>query len=241
MRFGKIGCARMMKKWTTRNYVQDGLVAMWDGIEIPSSNGWVDIIDGNTFQATSGTITFADNGLVTFPGLILSCPQISQRLYNALNSTQLTIELVSDKQSMTGGGELGFLALSSSSPTQHAALSVYNRSVTGDYDWGVWYRNESSISGGVQRLGRKYLAYTVSGEARTLYLSDELGSLVSTSKTSRLNSYSISGLALGETMNKNWAKLFIGHLYRIAFYSRFLTADEIAANYKIDKIRFNLP
>jgi len=41
--------------------------------------------------------------------------------------------------------------------------------------------------------------------------------------------------------NNNATHAFRGKIYCVRLYSRALTADEIAANYAIDKIRFNLP
>ena len=46
------------------------------------------------------------------------------------------------------------------------------------------------------------------------------------------------GLAIGGGYN---SKQFFGEIFNIRIYSRVLTADEIAANYAIDKARFNLP
>lgn len=240
-RFGKIGCRPLVKSWTARDYVQDGLVAAWDGIEIPYSNGWEDIVGGNVFQADSGTIEFDSNGLATYPGLVLSCLSLSQNLHAALISSQLTIEIVCNKENNNNGGGFGYLPLSSSDPTSYVRLSILSRK-PGSYDWGVWYRESMSRTVGTPFTGKKYFSFRYSNGNRKLSASTETGNLVSTTVFNEAASgLTLDGLMMGAEINSNWKDLFNGYMYRIYVYSRSLTDDEIAHNYDVDRTRFNLP
>lgn len=74
-----------------------------------------------------------------------------------------------------------------------------------------------------------------SGGNLTQYYNTEVGQL-----TDRTSSWTNVGVSIGYAYSDQ-PYGYVGEICRVGLHSRALTADEIAANYALDKARFNLP
>ena len=222
-------------------YVQTGLVAMWDGIENAgwgthdgSATSWTDLIGsvpmanssfgtdyaiptGNTMSA-SNLYPFKITGDFTLHGCLVNAPRAWY------NSTEFGIG--------TGAGlENGF------------ALSARDGAI--NYD--VCYRK--SYSGTVEckvttgtSAGQAYscdIVFDYAAKSYAVYVNGvQAGTATLPEGAWNLDNVNCS-IGYGIFNNFNGMGGFKTH--NILYYSRALTAAEIAANYAIDKQRFNLP
>jgi hypothetical protein len=205
---------------TARDYVQDGLVAMWDGIENAgwgvheaTSRTWVDLTGNNHDMSLDSSVTIGDDTVVfgasdqtgTFADVLLDSVVSVEFVYstnvvrvlyaisfNSSGSQKFVAWRQAGKHLFFGNGAKNFLT----EPTLHQSYHY-------DYSTTLLY------------VGGRELSSTGTG-----------GSF--NAKPAGINTY-----GGGYAMNGSFSSLRI--------YSRALTADEIAANYAIDKARFNLP
>lgn len=209
---------------SAKSYVQDGLIAMWDGIENAgwgthdsSATTWADLISGETVNLSSG-IEFGDDCARTtsdFSGVRWAtmtdrnCQHMTA-VFKTLNTGIQFVVLRMLVRSCIGASELSFgIGLRQSIPATNV---VGNRfSLSANYAATSSSTADSAYVNGIENTKRSAVNYS--------------------SPTS-------SGLAIGGGYN-NFP--FIGEIYNIRLYSRALTASEIAQNYAIDKARFNLP
>lgn len=232
------------RRKTARDYVQNGLVAMWDGIENAgwgvhnaSATTWKDLIGSRDASVVNGG-GFDGNSLTN--SSTANTPAWFSSSLSAANCR--TVEAVILPQSIAAGRQ----GVVCASGTAMAAADKTGSSHEGLYGVVV-------ASGGlVVYFGNSYVYEIPFGKAvactycyanKAAYLDG--AAAVATSATSyvtysfgnRSRVPSIGGFAPNASSNN----VFTGHIYRIAYYSRTLTAAEIAANYAIDKVRFNLP
>ena len=218
---------------TAKDYVQDGLVTMWDGIENAGwgvhdavATSWVDLINGiksNVLECG----TFNTNAFV------VSTPKtVSLDSVDFYDFTDITIELIlSDSFGRTSN-------------------DVY---LEGDNNnKGISF--QSNVSAFHSRFGcnvNLYFQYFISTSTTVPIGGDfRAYAAVTSSATSRETWWYCNGKSI-----YNYARIkqpfhtigigkrtsCCGEFHRIAIYSRALTAAEIAHNYSLDKKRFNLP
>ena len=223
-------------KLTARDYVQDGLIAMWDGIEnagagVHDANAttWVDLIGGIELSILAGG-TWGDSYLET-DGANLAVQQSSNSLSSVfadMKHFQTAFSVDDAVQSM-----------------ESKALIHYRESLqNGKLRCGV-----SRITGRTCMGVNQTIDVTATDETRSYACSSYPnagtvdGVWVDGQPVSMLGTYSVgeygSGLSIGG--NNNGSVKCAGRVYCLRIYSRSLTDQEIAANYAIDKERFNLP
>lgn len=209
---------------TARDYMQDGLIAMWDGIENagcgvhdPNATTWTEVIGGKTFDLSSG-IEFGDDCARTtsdFSGVrwALTPDKEFQHLTAVFKTSSTEIQFVvlglKTRQCIGVSGSSFGIGLRQAIPANNI---VGNRfSISANYATASSQTADSAYVNGVENTNRSYVNYAnpLSG-----------------------------GLAIGGGYN---SMPFFGEIFNIRIYSRELTAEEIAANYAIDKARFNLP
>ena len=232
------------RKPTARSYVQDGLVAMWDGIENAgwgvhdsAATTWKDlagardafVINGGGFDSNSFTNNALENTPAWFSQALGVAESRTIEFVFRLQATSAngyaigcaggTVMASADKVDSTHGGLYGVCFESNGSVIHFGNSYKYSipidKSISVAYDYSVksaYINGKATLPLGVTA----YSTYDVYGRNRVP---------------------SIGGFAPGAQYNN----FFVGHIYRIAYYSRALTADEIAANYAVDKARFNLP
>ena len=209
---------------TARDYVHDGLVAMLDGIENagwgvhdPNATTWTELIGGKTFNLSSG-IEFGDDCARTtsdFSGVRwASTPDKEyQHLTAVFNTSSTEIQFVILR--LRTRSCIGASGSSFGIGLRQAIPAnniVGNRfSISANYETASSPTADSAYVNGVENTNRSYVNYA--------------------NPTS-------GGLAIGGGYN---SMPFFGEIFNIRLYSRALSADEIVANYAIDKERFNLP
>ena len=210
------------RKLTVRDYVQDGLIAMWDGIENAglgvhdyASRKWKDLVGNNDITLDGGV--FGDNAL------ICNGSRYGGRSDDVVNAVH--IELVANAKqkkrrcwiASTGQGV----------KTRYCGF-------VGWYDRGLCfgtYDTDRAISLVTP------ISYSFEVKSSRTY---ENGHLVKTDLGySDLTIQSVRGVCVvvGGTMNNP----LMCDIHSFRLYSRALAEEEIRHNYEIDRVRFNLP
>ena len=218
-------------KPTARDYVQDGLVAMWDGIEnagwgVHDENAttWKDLIGGAEPTLTGGAnVSWQANGCNVTSGYFTG--SATQPVVDAFANEKVTIEVVCNPLntnfghmfSLTGAREEVWVARNS-----FPYLSYGSSSFTQYLSGGRHLNNLSSLS------------YAIDGANGTKY---QDGILTVTDS----NLVATVFPTLASQMRLCGSRAFAGLACAVRLYSRALTTAEIAANYAIDRERFNLP
>lgn len=227
MTFGKIGARKMMYEWKNP-YVTKGLIAMWDaewnagpGVHDPNATTWKDLIGSNDLDLYGGAV-FASDHLVI---------DTASRLYSATPITTVgTLEI----------------CLSRTDAYNDVCLFTLNsaggRSMR---NFVSWYSNKIGFSESDARTNLA-MAQTKDWAATTFTFVPSSGAVYSGGAAQQNLSeafyYPLSSNLGGVAINPSVSSQSIsGNWYSIRVYSRALTAAEIAANYAIDKARFNLP
>lgn len=219
-------------KPTAADYVQDGLVALFDGVENAgwgqheaNATTWKNLAtgDADTFTATP---QWLDNALAldgTYNTSNLKCaPQILAALNAGAESVEVCVNPVGYKDN---GGVIGF--------GNNATRGVWAWTLErGDYLkwWSIVQVNNTKVAEKIGTFSRNTLSIIYGENTASVLFNAEQVSSVSVPRAT------ISGDCLiGRIMNYNRA---ICDLHSIRVYDRQLTAEEMAHNYRVDQIRF---
>lgn len=229
---GAFLAARRNRKPTARSYVQDGLVAMWDGIENAgwgthnaAATTWKDLVGTNDLKLY-GNCAFADNKLVLSRSNADAAYVAADNDTTVSSANGMTIEYVFKP--------IGFHNYSALVQFLPYGLSregwIYSDSRCVPLRWGsaradFLVSNDENVyaSAVIDSTDFKMKYYKNGLEAANNIEADNK------SKTCRISFFGANGYH------------FWGDAYCMRLYNRALTADEIAANYAVDKARFNLP
>lgn len=254
---GKMGCTDLFHRITAKDYVQSGLVAMWDAIENvgygqhnSSATTWKDLVGSNdvTYTGTLSQSTgYWDDQCfrAVAKGDYSFRRAISQEWLAALDGP-ITIDgvfTISD----SGLNNSALLQIAKASENNDGIMfSVYNSfsiaaSVKGA--WGAENRSSIQVGTDYSYSGRKIYCAMIADATQVkeiLYLggikmegaSQARSAILSGTDTLSIGTYAVSAFK---------TRTAIGEYNRFNIYSRALTADEIARNYAIDKARFGLP
>ena len=224
---------------TARDYVQDGLVAMWDGFENAgygthddTATTWKDLIGNIDATAINSPIflykyTDTSNGYWSLPSSV-------REIVEAQSLTAEVVFRTSDKftsnfnQGIVGMGSGRSLWLFFGNPPSSAWATL------------VWQVRESPpirawYSSG-PFSGTHSSSLVVDNSVCNAYLDSTLCTI--TPDISAGSSTSTSDFFIGMIPKHS---NFYGKIYCVRIYSRAMTAAEITHNYEIDKARFNLP
>ena len=245
---GKMGVGATMLKQgkTARDYVQNGLVAMWDGIENagwgvhdPNATTWANLLDPD-HPLTGNNIVFAGKG-TRIPTVCTYTNLDIQSMWN----NGFSLEFVVSFLGVTGvavGAIFTILKLYGSTPS-YLAIDIE----------GAWTSSLSTVGfntarvriGGAAPISLdktnpqpRVTTVCVTSAAQSKQYLDGLGYASYNAATSNIYVPANNNLMFGGS--SGWASNNC-MLNAVRFYSRALTADEIARNYAIDKERFNLP
>ena len=222
-------------KLSAKSYVQDGLVAMWDGIENagwgthdPNATTWKDVVHGAEIPLASG-MSFGDMELV-FDNRSTTADTstaLDNSIFSAV-STEFTVEFVEKvTKSYSGFGASSNMYLG------YYSYHQMDRNRTLTCNDNTTYKQYAGVP-----YGTPYNCSIVRNIAANTMVVMENGSiLTATSLGGR-----VCSLQNILTMTNGWnGNVSSYNTNNIRIYSRALTADEIAANYAVDKARFNLP
>ena len=221
---------------TASRYVQDGLVACWDGYENagtglhdPSATTWKDLVGGYEFSLTG--VTVADDRMV-FAGRnnsygTLDATSTAATFNNAINGT---LEIVYAADVGKGG-----LVLLQSSTTSGILFAIWdstkkdalcNTVIASISSKPIWTFTSGTAT------NRVAVRYTSSSPSSAIGNGE---SLVSPSNNYYGNANTTT--TIGTRTNKS-GNHFAGSIYCIRVYNRQLTDAEIAANQAVDVRRF---
>lgn len=219
-------------KLSAKSYVQDGLVAMWDGIENagwgqhdPNATTWKNLITEVATQNVGIAPVWLDT-CVSFSNSNYFVENISA-LQQAFSSNTVTFEFV------------GYYGAGSKEPQSLMSIGGSGRPL-----W-CFYRNNTTIATTFnQGSGETSISipstksiFSFSQVCKNAYCNSKYVGAV----TQASGNYTATNVWLG-TMPYNLSLCRCsGALYNARIYAKNLTADEIAANYAVDKARFGLP
>ena len=207
---------------TAADYVQNGIVAMWDGIENagggvhdPNATAWKDLVGGYDFAIPGSGASFTDDCVT------LNNSSLSASLQEVARP-EFTIECIAESTGGTGA----WLWMKNPSWVGGALIGWQSDGVC----YFPWYKIGSLGGQGLASVG---LAWDSSNQV----LYKDASAIASTARS--IDSRNVlSSIYIGEY---NGNKKTTMNCHSIRLYSRALTAAEIAANYAVDKQRFNLP
>ena len=214
-------------------YVQDGLVACWDGIENAgagihdsAATVWEDIVGGYKFALTGVTV---DDDRMTFAGTATSYGTLDNAGGTATFGAAKngTMEIV--YASSTGTGTQVLLQSTSGFGLAFGFYQgkIITSTVTGSTFPFALDTTTNSIA----------IRYSSSKPVSPIYTNG--WSLAATSGTDAWGSANASTTFIGVRASKANNTHFAGSIYCIRLYNRQLTDEEIAANYAVDQFRFN--
>lgn len=217
---------------TAKSYVQDGLIAMWDGIENAgwgvhdptATSRWIDLNNPSKYL-TLQNVSITDNAVV-FNG---SFAYILKSQYSDYTSAAQNITT-----------EMSFTLTSLNTAETHFVNTFY-----GDcwYDGRLIYNTNSKyIQTAVNLKWGQTSSHVITlvddkSNPLQIYIDGALATTQIISRTRNYGNYFIVGNYSYTTSHYPLK----AKVHNVRVYGRTLTADEIAANNAIDKERFNLP
>ena len=224
------------EKPTAADYVQDGLVAMWDGIENvgwgthdPSATTWVDL-SGTGFipRFRGANIVWGTNYLGNTDGLSNQFYVDGLGLNTMLSNKNFTIDMVFECVS-------GNFIFSANNETARGFwVWLWNRTTPA---YTYWQGNNSNFQKGQTDLVNQF---TCTGSG--IYINGQLVKMITSGSAYTvgrdrlmIGSYQSPGGDFHKTTSHSNM-----NIYRMAIYERSLTDEEIAHNYEIDRLRFGL-
>lgn len=218
---------------TARDYIQDGLIAMWDGIENAgwgthnaSATVWKDLVGINDLTiAQSSSLYFAETYLYA------SNTQYAEGDISKIpaNLNNVTYEVCWNRVSK-------FDKAADSN-------NCYGQMVLDVYENKLWYKC-SQQNGGYMNTppsdARQGVPFTQSMICQYSGSADTIIPFVNGTQISNTILYSSNPQINRVRIGSGWQDPASRH-HCIRIYNRALTAAEIAHNYNIDKWRFNLP
>ena len=222
--------------YTAKDYVQDGLVAMWDGIENagrgvhdPNATTWKDLSGNGHDLLLSGTASFgADHAELDGNGFFYKTTDISP----FFAKTGLTAQVVSTK--IGNEDNRGLYSIGEST----RLLWMWNSFQQGDrmaFSKFVYSSNIGSTYPNIARDAKTSFTVTHANGVSKTFVNKTADLTV---RVSPLSVGLIDRIAIGRIGSFG---IFKGYIYCVRHYSRELIANEIAHNYEIDNARFNLP
>lgn len=216
---------------TAKSYTQDGLVALWDGLENvgygqrdTTSIIWKNLQGDNSWDMTVPA-SWNDLGMYFDGTWCAIAPK------TALN--QVTIECV-----FAGGSLLSVGWSYAGTGTRMSVLNNSNSSLLRGYLTG------DNVFDGTFSSDIKHLALAVSNSRKTgeIYANGIVNATKtfsrSTTDTTK-NRFRLGGYGSASDTNAS-GMFYIGTIYRCAIYNRKLSATEIAHHYAIDKQRYGI-
>lgn len=227
--------------YTAKDYVQDGLVAMWDGIEnagwgVHDANAtvWKDLI-GNLDATAINSPVFGDNHTDTSNGY-WSLPSSVREI---IEMQSLTAEVAF--QPSTSGATIANQGIVGMGNNRSLWLFFGNPPLSGTtLNWQV--RKSPSIrawyNSGVFGTDAHSCSVVANNSVCNTYLDSALCTItpdVAAGSATSTDKFYIGMMS----ENVDW-HTFHGRIHSVRLYSRALTVEEIAHNYEIDKARFGL-
>lgn len=206
---------------TARNYVQDGLIAMWDGIE----GGWANIVGGHEQMAFVGTNQLK-NDCVYIDGRSGAYGIVNGLSLGSNPTTQEFVVKIDDQD------DFGRLIAENTG----ICLGYKNENLIRLYGFGL--DNSISIKNSFILGVRISISVGIGNkEVDHVYVngkSVKIGII-------RIRNISNYPSTITFLNRENGGRGITGELCCARIYNRVISAQDISDNYAIDKARFNLP
>ena len=219
---------------SAKSYVQDGLVAMWDGIENagwgvhdPNATVWKDLVGGIGDLSIDKT-KWTECG-VDFDGFALS--KDIQPTFSAL-TIETSVDSFSQIINGTGIYVGGFVGWPNQSGTGNVSVGFWGDSIQSSSAYSKSNRLDSN------EVPMHNISAVFTSATKTIYNDGEYKSMNGYGVSQPSGRFSIMGYY---SISGNIVYIGKANVRNVRLYSSALTADEIAANYAVDKARFNLP
>lgn len=216
---------------TAKDYVQSGLVAMWDGIEnagwgTHSNNSPIDLIAGIQLSRNDSGTIISDDSFTTPAGTYYyaDIPDFK----TAVNSKDFTCEIVMSGLRAANNGIFSIA---------ERGLWIYGN---GNYNVSTVNIMATAYTQGVNpnfTSDGRFSFAVAGGQSPAVYI----GGQTKSASYGSLSSFSVNRVYIGGMNGNNVFSPASKTFYCVRLYERTLSAQEIAANYAIDKERFGLP
>ena len=210
---------------TAKDYIQDGLIAMWDGIENVSygkhSNNattWKDLV-GDCDLTLEGNAVFNDKGL-SLDGASYAMREIDDSYWDTVGTLDVGVDKQAEGTFATIGGRSTDFAIILLNKVYEGRNSVFYRRATSAYGWGTGFRS-------VCRRGR-YGRFNIIEDGKELVSDD----------SNWINSVVANAVFVGA--NSPTARPMKGVVHCVRVYNRSLSYEEVAHNHAVDKERFSI-
>lgn len=217
---------------TARDYVQDGLIGLWDGIENagwgvhdPSATTWNDLSENGNDLSCFNSYEWLDSAVRLSGGRPIYRPNTIIGSHGADAHVCVVAEAESNGGVIFGAGQ----------GHKDSAIVFTRRSN------GAFVQIANSSSAGIKNIvpfSETLFSIAVNYSSGDIAYSEVNG--IQKNPYYGFGGTFCSTLCVGDRANDSSVP-FNGKVYTIRIYSRVLTAEEIAHNYAIDKARFNLP
>ena len=217
-------------------YIQDGLVAMWDGIENVglgshdfNATKWIDLVDGKILPTTSSTVYCKKDCLYRYGTWVVGGSASSP--IDATYDGEWTIETVVSLEGISYLNQARpFISFS------NYTIRVPNITVTGTAQ--VWLSNIGGWSVATAPFGRMAFTLVRNGNVYYIYVNGEL-TYVKTDKNNLdwnptnciISQNHLSDADGNQSTSDNCA---------IRVYNRALSEEEVQLNFALDALRFNI-
>ncbi len=226
-------------KISTASYVQEGLVACWDGYENAGSSGeHVDTLPNGQWRDTIGDIPFAMSGVtIECDGIVFAGTSSS---YGELTSANAA----STFNTCASQGTLEIVYVANSTASQmllqgNSTAGISIGSLEGSAKFICWtgnskknYFNLPSGSSWITDTNTVAVTYS-SSNPQNFYINSVSGT---SAGSDQYWGGPASSIFVGKRNTNNM--LFSGKIYAIRLYSQVLTAEQLAANRAVDVKRF---
>ena len=226
---------------TASDYVQDGLIAMWDGIENaglgvhdPSATIWKDLVGGYDVSNSYSNMTWTDNGY-SFGNIVdnFFYRSSATEILDTVKSKLFTMEVV--RSSYSPITNAGFISLGGNSRRN---IMIFDGKSNTIIDISCIFLGANTGSAGITGSNLSFVRTFVGDGSSILIYTNSTGGI--SGQFGKISNND-SQLYIGRISYTVGNTVCNGIVNSIRFYSRALTAAEIAHNYEIDKARFNLP
>ncbi len=213
------------KKLSAKSYIQDGLVAMWDGVENAgwgvhdaNATAWKDLV-GNCDLTLQGNAVFNDKGLF-LDGASYAMREIDDSYWDTVGTLDVGVDMQAEGTLATIGGRGTDFALILLNRAYEGRNGVYYRRAMSAYGWSKGFRS-------VCRRGR-YGTFNIF----------EDGLELASDNTNWANPVVANAVFIGASSPTS--RLMKGVVHCVRVYNRALTDEEVRQNHAIDKERFGL-
>lgn len=235
------------KGYTAKDYVQDGLVAMWDGIENAgwgkhdaNATAWKDLVGGSEDNLVGNIGTdyewTADSVVRNKESKGYFISDKTDVLQTAVRRGVFSVEIVTSKPVASATWQAQIVNI-----CQTADLSKYSSGIL-----GRWRREDNGRFGSLSSAAyHDNVGFTLADRSELCTISLAYnGSICSVYSNGII--VRTASITPSDTIDGIHVRLgsisygFRGHYHSLRILSRALTAEEIAHNYEIDKARFGI-